>query len=324
MCIATVVLLMSGCGYVGDPLPPALHIPRKVTDLRVLQRDDRVVIQFTVPELTSEDLPLKLGKVDLRAGPYAKEPFDPAGWEAQAKALDTSALKPGPAVVECPAPEWKGQEVFLRVRIISDKKKDGGWSDFAILRVIAPLAKPEGLQAVAVAQGVRLSWTGPKEPAGLTFRIRRRAGAGGVEDVAKAAAYDWVDTATRYGETYEYSVQSTLDAGGARAESAASDPVSIVPVDRFPPAVPSRLTAMPGPSSIELSWDPNTETDFAGNYVYRAAGDGAFERVGALITTPSLSDKDVRPGVRYRYAISSVDQLGNESARSNAVEISMP
>jgi len=305
-------------------MPPALHIPRKVTDLRVLQRDDRIVIQFTVPELTTEDLPLKLGKVDLRAGPYAKEPFDTAGWEAQAKALDTSALKPGPVVSECPASEWKGQEVFIRVRIVSDKKKDGGWSDFAILRVIAPLAKVEGFKADPVAQGVRLSWTGPKEPAGVTFLVRRLAANGAWEDLAKATGYDWVDTETRYGEKYEYTVQSALDAGGTRAESAASDPVSIVPVDRFPPALPSGLTAMPGPSSLELSWDANTETDLAGYYLYRAAADGPFERAGGLLTTPSFSDKDVRPGVRYRYAVSSVDQLGNQSARSSAVETSMP
>jgi fibronectin type 3 domain-containing protein len=97
-----------------------------------------------------------------------------------------------------------------------------------------------------------------------------------------------------------------------------------VPVDRFPPAVPSGLTALAGPSSIELSWDPNTEPDFAGYSVYRAAGGGAFERIAGPLSTPSVSDKEARPGVKYRYVVSAVDQAGNESPRSNAVEISMP
>ena len=267
---------MSGCGYVGDPLPPALRIPGRVTDLRVAQQEDRIAIHFTVPELTTDGLPLKLGKVELLAGPYAQAPFNAEAWAAGAKALDTSTVKPGPASVELTFSGWNGQEVFFRVRVLSDRGKDGGWSDFANLRVIAPLRKPDGLKPEATAQGVKLTWAGPREPAGVTFRIRRREGKGAATEVATAAGYEWVDTQTRYGETYEYSVQSLVTADGARAESALSDPVSIVPVDRFPPAVPTGLTALAGPSSIELSWDPNTEPDFAGYFVYRAASGGAL------------------------------------------------
>ena len=130
--------------------------------------------------------------------------------------------------------------------------------------MIAPLRKPDGLKPEATAQGVKLTWAGPREPAGVTFRIRRQEGKGAVAEVATAAGYEWVDTQTRYGETYEYSVQSLMTADGARAESAPSDPVSIVPVDRFPPAVPAGLTALAGPSSIELTWDPNSGAGFRG------------------------------------------------------------
>jgi hypothetical protein len=315
---------MSGCGYVGDPLPPALRIPGRVTDLQVAQQEDRIAIHFTVPELTTDHLPLKLGKVELLAGPFAQAPFNAEVWAAGAKALDTSTVKPGAASVELTFSGWNGQEVFFRVRVISDRGKDGGWSDITRLRVIAPLRKPDGLKPEATAQGVKLTWAGLREPAGVTFRIRRREGKGDATEVATAAGYEWLDTQTRYGETYEYSVQSLMTAEGARAESAPSDPVSIVPVDRFPPAVPAGLTALAGPSSIELSWDPNTEPDFAGYFVYRAVSGGALERLAGPLSAPSFSDKGARPGVKYSYAISAVDQTGNESPRSNAVEISMP
>ena len=323
-CLVPAFLLMTGCGYVGDPLPPALRIPAKVTDLRAAQQEDRIVIHFTVPELTTDGLPLKLGKVELLAGPSAQAPFNSDAWAAGAKALDTSAVKPGPAMVEATSSGWSGQEVFFRVRLIGDRGKDGGWSDFANLRVIAPLRKPDGLNAEATAQGVKLAWAGPREPAGVTFRIRRRVGKGDSAEVAVATGNEWVDPQTRYGETYEYSVQSLMTADGARAESAQSDPVSILPVDRFPPSVPAGLTALAAPSSIELSWDPNSETDFAGYFVYRAAGGGAIERIAGPLATPSYSDKDARPAVKYAYAVSAIDLVGNQSARSTAVDISLP
>ena len=323
-CLVPAFLLMTGCGYVGDPLPPALRIPARVTDLQAAQQEDRIAVHFTVPELTTDGLPLKLGKVELLAGPYVQAPFNTEAWTAGAKALDTSTVKPGPASVELTFPAWNGQEVFFRVRVLSDRGKDGGWSDFAILRVIAPLRKPEALKPEATAQGVKLTWAGPREPAGVTFRIQRREGKGVLAEVARATGYEWVDTQTRYGETYEYSVQSLMTADGARAESAASDPVSIVSVDRFPPAVPVGLTALAGPSSIELSWEPNSEADFAGYFVYRAASGGGLERLAGPLSAPTFSDQGARPATAYKYAVSAVDQTGNQSERSATVEISMP
>ena len=47
-------LLVTGCGYVGDPLPPALNIPVPVADLNAVQRGDQIIIQFTVPQMTTE------------------------------------------------------------------------------------------------------------------------------------------------------------------------------------------------------------------------------------------------------------------------------
>jgi hypothetical protein len=323
-CCALAALLMTGCGYVGDPLPPLLNIPGRVTDLRVIERAERIVVEFTVPELTTEGMPLKLGSVDLRAGPPGPEPFDAEVWAAGAKRLDTSGAKPGPVRVEFPALGWNGAEVFVRVRILSDRGKDGGWTDFAILRVIAPLERPSGLKAEAVAEGVRLAWSGPRRAQEVRFRVRRRSGTGAAAEVATVSGAEWLDRGTRYGESYEYWVQAVVNAGGANAESEISEAATVQPVDKFAPATPAGVTVLAGPASIELTWDRNTEADLAGYYLYRAAGDGAFERIGALLTTPNYSDTQARPGVRHRYAASSVDQLGNQSGRSAPVEMTLP
>ncbi|HET8550651.1 MAG TPA: hypothetical protein VFL57_21725, partial [Bryobacteraceae bacterium] len=62
---------VTGCGYVGDPLPPALNIPERVRTVRAVQIGDRLVVEFTMPERTVEALPLKLPlRADVRVGTH--------------------------------------------------------------------------------------------------------------------------------------------------------------------------------------------------------------------------------------------------------------
>ena len=119
-------------------------------------------------------------------------------------------------------------------------------------------------------------------------------------------------------------MQAVLKSGGANAESEIRGPFSITPEDKFPPAAPVGLTALAGAASIELTWERNTEPDLAGYYLYRAGADGAFARLGGLLEAPASSDRDVKPGIRYRYAVSAVDRSGNESGRSGPVEAVLP
>ena len=94
---------------------------------------------------------------------------------------------------------------------------------------------------------------------------------------------------------------------------------TIKPVDKFPPAVPGGVTAVPGTRTIELVWNRNTEKDFASYNVYR---DGT--KIADGLTAPAFSDRDVQPRVKVQYEVSAVDTAGNESARSAAVEATIP
>jgi hypothetical protein len=100
--------------------------------------------------------------------------------------------------------------------------------------------------------------------------------------------------------------------------------------DVFPPAVPSGLAVVADEQghALDLSWAPDTDSDLAGYVVCRrdvTAGTGA-ERISGkgLVVPPSFEDKSVVPGHRYAYAVSAVDQDGNESARSAEVEEGLP
>ncbi len=319
--------MLVSCGYVGDPLPPALNIPGRITDLRVIQRAGKIVVTFTIPQLTTEGLLLdkKLGAVELLAGGWGSEPFNADAWNASARLVPVAAPGIGGNRVEVPSAEWTNQEVFFRVRAINRKGRGGDWSDFAVLRVFPPLEKPTGLRCQAVAEGVRLAWHGPGSPPGVAFRIFRLDGEEKEPAIlATTGEPTWVDAATRYGIRYEYSVQAFVKSGNGEAQSETSDPAAITPEDRFPPGVPSGLTALAGVESIELSWERNTEADLAGYAVYRSAEEQGFRKITDLVAIPSFSDRGVERGKRYRYAVSSVDRNGNESQRSPAVEASVP
>jgi len=318
------LITLIGCGYVGEPLPPSLNIPSRVTDLAARQRGDRILIEFTLPALTTDGVVLeKFGKVDLRAGTAAGA-FDAEQWLAKATSIPSEAAEPGPVHVEIPARDWIGKEVILGVRTAGRKGRFSDWSNFAVLPVVPPLGKPAGLRTEATAKGVRLAWSGAWRP-GVAFRVWRRAEKQEQPELlGESGQPEYLDTSAEYGKMYQYSVAAILKSGDSEAESEPSGPVEITPVDRFPPAVPAGLTAVAGIQSIELAWEPNTEPDLRGYRVHRASDGQPFQRAADLVETPAYSDRNVEPGQRYRYAVSSLDVTGNESALSPPVEVTAP
>jgi hypothetical protein len=299
------LVLLAGCGYPGDPKPPALEIPSRVTDLRAAEYGGNILVEFTLPPLTTEGLALtKVRSVELRVS---------AGTTSQN--VDLKAAGPGPIHDEIPAREWIGKDVVLTVRATGPKGKTSEWSNAAPLLVGVPLGVPANLAAENVAEGVRLRWQGP----GPRYRIFRSLADQTPDRLAESDQPEYVDKTTSYGSMYKYFVQA-ITADDLR-QSEISVVVAITPRDDFPPAVPAGLSAVAGVGAIELAWQRNTEDDFQGYNVYRSTEGAAFEKVATLIDAPAYSDRQVEAGKRYRYAVSSVDQTGNESPRTDAVEV---
>ncbi|MEN6603438.1 MAG: hypothetical protein ABFD86_13575 [Bryobacteraceae bacterium] len=313
-------LVLAGCGYVGEPMPPALNMPQKVAGLRAIQRGGNIIIEFTVPDRTTEDLPIvRLGEVELRVGPGGAQPFDFGRWCESALRIPVTASAPGPVEVTTPIRNWAGQDVLFAVRASKAKGRFSDWAGPNVLHVVEPVLAPKGLRAEAVSTGVKLSWQAARQALG--FRVYRRA-EGEKEDgmVAESAASGWIDTSTVYGKRYDYRVQAVVKTGESVAESEISPPVEIVTADKFPPAVPVGLSAASTPESVELTWERNTEPDFAFYRVYRSLDGTAFEKIADSLQSPSYSDHTAARGKQYRYMVSAVDLLGNESARSQPVE----
>jgi len=325
--VLSVGLLAAGCGYVGDPLPPALKIPVPISDLAAVERGENIVIQFTVPRMTTEGLVLKrFGKLDLRIGSEGLQPFDLAVWEAGARPIPSPAeVKAGPVRLQVPAAPWAGQEVLVAARVSNHKGRWSDWSNLVTLHVTRPLPAPTAFEASNVRQGVRLRWDISETRPRLRFRVfRRTGGAGPFTRVAETDQRTWVDTGTRYGTLYEYRVQAIETIGDDVAESEPTPLVSITPVDRFAPAPPTGLIAVAGPRGIALTWEPVRDQDLAFYRVYRSSEDGQVRRIADSLAAPGYSDQDVNPAERYTYTVTAVDNSGNESQPSAAVSATVP
>ncbi len=323
--LLSIILLTAGCGSPGDPQPPSLNIPERIADLRAVQRGDRILVSFTLPALTTDGVALRrLSSVELLAGASSEGGFDIHRWAAQARPVPVDKYEPGPVELALPASGWVGREVILGVRTAGPKGRRSEWSNLVALPVISPLQRPGPLQAEATAEGVRLSWSAGDRP-GVRFRVFRRGpNQERAEMIGETVVGEFTDRGATFGTKWEYAVEAFLSTGETEAASDLSETASITPADRFPPATPTGLRAVAGVGGIELLWEHNREPDLRGYCVWRAADDEPLRRLESLTALPSFSDRNIQSGTRYRYAVSAVDQLGNESAPSSPVEVIAP
>ncbi|MGH9559036.1 MAG: fibronectin type III domain-containing protein, partial [Bryobacteraceae bacterium] len=260
------ILLLAGCGYIGSPLPPALDIPQRVSDLRVVEYGDKISAVFTIAPLTTEGLPLKnIRSVGLLAG-TAINPWNERAWLAAARRYPVPAAAPGSFTRDIPARDWTGKEIVVAVLATGPKGKTSDLSNLQTISVEPPLAAPADLKIESRREGIALSWRDSGAP---HFRIYRASGDAQPEAIGDATQGNYLDGTTMSGTRYRYWVQATA---GELRQSETTGPVQVERADVFPPSVPTGLAAEPGTGRIELSWDRNTEPDFQGYNVYRATG----------------------------------------------------
>jgi fibronectin type 3 domain-containing protein len=288
------------------------HIPALVTDLSAIERGANIVVEFTIPRMTTE------GTV-LRQAPTFQLQVTPKG--GAPKIVGEGREENGREHYRIPAAQWIGKEVAISVKAIGANGRDTGWSTPVNLTIVPPPVQPAELTAESAPRGVELTWKAP----GDNFRVYRRTpDQQNFSLVAHSTKTEYNDTTAEFDKTYLYVVQAVAKAGEGEAESELSNLVSITPKNIFPPAAPAGLTAVPSTSTIELVWERNTDPDLAGYRVYRALGSGPFERISDTKEPPSYSDHQIESGKVYRYAVTAVKSNGLESKMSAPVEATAP
>jgi hypothetical protein len=356
-------LVFIGCGTPGAPLPPSLKLPDPVTDLSASRTGNQVSLAWTMPKKTTDKLPLK-GNVPVRVcrkeGSGACDPV-PANLSlapgAEATFAETLPLplasgaqrtlayfvelnslrgrSAGPSNAatllagEAPGPVDGLSAQVRKDGVVLHWGTDSGEAQSlatTFIRLHRKLLTPETRNASSTKPSSQQGFLAPPpEPVEQSLVVDSAAEPGRA-----------IDKTTRFGQTYEYRAQrvARVPAGGQTLELAGplSSPIRVEVIDVFPPAVPSGLAAVAtapdsasGPS-IDLSWLPIPEADLAGYAVYRREGDAAWQRISPPqpVVGPAFHDPQVQPGHTYRYAVTAIDQLSHESARSAEAEETVP
>ena len=359
---------VSGCGAPGDPVPPAPLVPVAVSDVAARQAGDGVELVFSLPPKTVSGEKLTAPPaVEIVRGSL-KPNGAPDSKSFRVVYTIPGALVPnyvGAGHVQFTDPispaETKahpGAMYAYLIRTRLSKKRASADSNIVTARLF-PVPQPISVVQFQVTEtSVNLTWPAPAQTSAgdpLSTISGYRVYRGEIDPHSSApvgkdlstihwlaplgllgqpTANSYSDTRFEFGKTYVYLVRSVVTADGSEIESDNSDPVSVTPLDTFPPAAPQDVVAavLPGaaPSTfvVDLSWSINLESDFAGYRVYRSEQEGVRGEpvTPDLLPTPAFRDSFVAPGHRYWYTVTALDRAGNESGASNsvAVDIAQP
>lgn len=346
--------IVAGCGAPAAPLPPTLNLPQPVRDLAASRAGDIVHLTFSVPQKTTDKLPVRGPMTARLCRSVEAGPCQPAGTlailpQAKSAAMDDTL----PPELRQGLPRL----LVYKVAIFNHAAKSFADSSPAWAVAGAAPVTVTRLSAIPQRNGIVLSWQGTAAPADVvrfdrtrtsappsqpepkqdSSFIGRKAPEEAAEQVLRVpeTASDRltfaVDTTAHTGSSYRYVGQRIQQVTlGNRTLEIASSPSAAVETayrDVFPPPVPTGLVSAADTTAkaIDLDWAPDVDPGLAGYIVYRrAAGSNQPpERIspaGKPITTSSWSDTSATPGQRYAYSVSAIDTSGNESRRSAEIE----
>ncbi|MGB2908797.1 MAG: fibronectin type III domain-containing protein [Candidatus Aminicenantaceae bacterium] len=294
-------------------------------------------------EIKKEDVKEEINK----AGAPPAAPFVPAGPErmsSEARLLEEILPDHFPEYQK--DPEGSPLEFFYVFRFdkaqigtkhfgFSFKVRDarGRFSDFSSWVKAEPRnvsVPPRGLKAELSRNKVTLTWRVPakhlddSEPAVVGgYNVYRTVGEAepGKLNMIRVTEPKYEDRTVQYGGTYRYLVRAVTGEAAPFAESGDSKPIEVAVKDTFAPSAPKGLIAIAGEDFISLSWDRSRERDLSSYRVWRrpAESDEYTLLTPEGILDSNFTDTSARKKVRYEYAVTALDQEGNESTRSMSV-----
>ncbi|MFZ0394411.1 MAG: fibronectin type III domain-containing protein, partial [Terracidiphilus sp.] len=330
------------------PLPPSLNLPEPVTNLAAVRAGDQVTLTWTMPRRNTDKMILKTPmRVQICRGESSGACLPVTANLSLAPVAAATFTEVIPSDLASGAP--RPLRYFVEVR--NSRGRSAGPSNAAAVLAGQAPAPVADLNAEVRKDGIVLRWKPVDAHDSVRLertlenppRVQAHAGpmaapAEPVHQILSVASDEGktLDQSIVFGRTYEYRAQriARVDVDGKTLELAGelSAPVRIEALDVFPPAIPTGLAAVANPpakgepASIDLSWQPNTEPDLAGYYVYRREAETPWQRISGSqpVPAPAFHDPSVQPGHTYTYGVSAVDQIGHESGRSADAEEIVP
>jgi hypothetical protein len=338
------IICLSACGKIGDPLPPIPRAPLIVDELSVTQEGTQLILHF--PIVRSPRSP-RLQRIDIYR--VIESINDPLGvtqqqFSTNATIIDSILGEDVPTeksvITKSDNLDLKNGSQDLRyryaVRLVTASGIAADFSNFALIIPLFDLASPpSGLKAKQREREIEISWNAPKTnengttPANaVAYNIYRSVDNGLPVKLNDEPLKElrFIDNRFEFGKKYEYVLRalSTLpdDTSLKNAvESNLSAPLKLVPEDTFPPSAPSPITIASIGGLVSLYWPLNPEPDVVGYNIYRCMVENSPMEKWTKLNTPlhktaSFRDDKVEVGKEYFYQITAVDAYGNESVRS--------
>jgi hypothetical protein len=342
--LALIGAAVAGCGKKGPPVSPERRLPMPASALRAHIEDGAIVVGWTNPRTRVDGSALRdLTRVTLyRRGDPDGAPLKPAMLVADRVAgYDQIAAirldSPAPAIVQRDVVEWTDRRGLVLghryVYVVTATDSIGRTSPPAerlAVPFLAPPRSPRSVEAVPGDRQVTLTWQPPAEftdgtplAGQVAYVVLRGAGdEGPLGPVGEGgvATTAYTDSGLDNDTAYRYAIRAVRVDPRVAAVGPPSGAVTATPRDTTPPRPPSDLAAVPSPGALRLAWRPSPDPDVALYAIYRAAASGEFIRVGTTLAgVTTFIDRDVRPGVAYRYVVTALDRARtpNESGRSN-------
>lgn len=344
--LSLVALLLGACARIADPLPPVRRLPQPTDELAARQIGSDILLVWPPPSANTDGSPVALGRIDIYRTAERQSFAPPANADdfaaratriASIPAADIARYTAGGKIYWRDSPAFLDRSLIFRrsfryaVKFVNPKGQDAGFSNIVW---ISPVAIP-GPPVPIVSwnqEAIELRWSPPESnldgsrpPKILGYNVYKGPGGGKLSDapINRQIITDthFLDRDFEFEKSYSYAVSVVSLLEPHYAESDKSVPVTVTPVDKFPPAPPEPV-AFPEAGAIVLVWSPGPELDIAGYNIYRAeSAGGPYRRVNPeLVLAPSYRDVDLEPGRRYFYVVRAVDNKGNESG--NSIEVS--
>jgi hypothetical protein len=235
-------------------------------------------------------------------------------------------------------------DISYAVEVLNRDGRSAGLSNRVQVAALPTLPPQPDFHAELADGGVEFTWTSAGETSALPgvqhrYRIYRRDESTGKAAIAsevpigEAGPMHTQDSSFEWEKTYLYRITAvsilTRPGGETQVEGDDSPTIRIIAHDTFPPAVPAGLQAVYSGEGqkpfVDLIWAPVTDADLGGYNIYRRQADGSAEKLNSeLVKTPSYRDSEVASGKTYYYSVSAVDVRGNESARSEEANETVP
>jgi len=339
------------CGKKGALLPPVKKIPKAVEGFEVGQRGDTILLKWKNPENYTDGSPIpEIEDIEIRVlleeiesdGQMSEVPEDVFLKKGNIVALIHEMNQKGSLAKQekenrkheyvyhlSDASLLKKKHIFgIRV-----KDKKGRWSSLSKLRSLEPKIlplPPKEIKTKLLKNRIEIKWETPEKNFDQSavsqikgYNIYRKQEEGEFRrlNAQPIQSNNYVDKNLLYGKIYFYMIRVVSNDSTVVYESHDSNVTEILAEDIFAPAPPKGLTVVPGENMIALVWDVHKEKDILGYRIWRKI---SGKRLFRLLTPDpvienSYNDTTVEKNIRYDYAITAVDQAGNESLKSRIV-----